>query len=613
MRLLAPVAVLSCVFPATLALWPRPASLTHGNATVQIDTAAFRFDLVPSASAQELPADLQQALARSLASIKRDTLHPLVVGRGESQRSTVERAPVLSSVRIELGKNANTNTSPKKKKTTTTTTTLKDEVLQAVEDYDEAYELTVPANGSAGLLRASSALGIVRGLATLEQLFFDLPARSPALHTSTQMDRAHKPFAAAASTSTSTSSGSRTRYIPNAPLHISDKPAFPWRGVLLDTSRNFFSVGAIERMLDAMAFLKFNTFHWHIVDAQSFPLQLPGKLGVLAERGAYSPQMVYSPSDIAHLVNYAAQRGININAEIDMPGHMYEGIVQYDPDIVVCPNEQDWTHWANEPPSGQLSINDSSAVKFATDLVTAAAKLFPGAYFSTGGDEVNTNCYNATDNAQLDTSLMKPFITTLHTALAERAHKRPLVWEEIALNFPQTAQSLRNGTVVEAWTSSANVGAILRGTPPGVSLIHAPSDYFYLDCGAGGWLGNAPNLQSWCPFVTWQKSYAFDPYAGTEGIEGGRERVLGGEAALWTEQADEVSMDGYLWPRAGSAAEVFWTGASYKDNDVNQTRNGSEALPRLHEVRFRLVDRGYAARPLQPLWCALRPGQCDLV
>lgn len=76
-----------------------------------------------------------------------------------------------------------------------------------------------------------------------------------------------------------------------------------------------------------------------------------------------------------------------------------------------------------------------------------------------------------------------------------------------------------------------------------------------------------------------------------------------GQSLLWTEQSDPSNLDPILWPRAAAVAEVFWTGAS---------RNVTEALPRLHDVRYRMVQRGVRAIALQPLWCALRPYLCDL-
>ena len=82
-----------------------------------------------------------------------------------------------------------------------------------------------------------------------------------------------------------------------------------------------------------------------------------------------------------------------------------------------------------------------------------------------------------------------------------------------------------------------------------------------------------------------------------------------GQIPLWTEQSGPENLDAIVWPRAASAAEVFWTGAFLPDGSP---RNVTSALPRLHEVRFRMLNRGIQAIPLQPEWCAIRPGLCDL-
>lgn len=83
------------------------------------------------------------------------------------------------------------------------------------------------------------------------------------------------------------------------------------------------------------------TFHWHVVDSQSFPLQIDGYME-LSETGAYDNSSVYTPSDVADIVSYAGavcsfscsrsrtptnvmyalQRGIDVMVEIDTPGHV---------------------------------------------------------------------------------------------------------------------------------------------------------------------------------------------------------------------------------------------------------------------------------------------------
>jgi hexosaminidase len=52
-------------------------------------------------------------------------------------------------------------------------------------------------------------------------------------------------------------------------------------------------------------------FHWHITDAQSFPLMVPA-LPALAEKGAYSTDEIYSVADIQDIVAYAAAVRISL-------------------------------------------------------------------------------------------------------------------------------------------------------------------------------------------------------------------------------------------------------------------------------------------------------------
>jgi hypothetical protein len=55
-----------------------------------------------------------------------------------------------------------------------------------------------------------------------------------------------------------------------------------------------------------MSMSKLNVFHWHVVDSQSFPLEIPGFLE-LARKGAYSSQDIYTTADVQDIVKYAAE------------------------------------------------------------------------------------------------------------------------------------------------------------------------------------------------------------------------------------------------------------------------------------------------------------------
>jgi hexosaminidase len=101
--------------------------------------------------------------------------------------------------------------------------------------------------------------------------------------------------------------------------------------------------------------------------------------------------------------------------------------------------------------------------------------------------------------------------------------------------------------------------------------------------------------------------YSYDPLDGLRNDQ--HHLVQGGQVALWSEQADAINVEQLFWPRAAAFAEVFWRGGRLGDGPDD--RSFGEALPRLHDLRYRLVRRGVAAVPLQPHWCAIRPGECD--
>lgn len=379
---------------------------------------------------------------------------------------------------------------------------------------------------------------------------------------------------------------------------------------MLDTSRNFFSVKDLERTLDAMSMVKMSVFHWHVVDSQSFPLDIPG-FSEVSQKGAYSRNERYSTEDVQHIVRYAGERGVDVLMEVDVPGHT-ASIAKSHPEHIACPWATPWNTYALEPPAGQLRVSSASTRKFTASLIQSIAKTLPSSMFGTGGDEINVQCYLDDQQSQEELKaagyplnehgidrMLDDFIQTTHGALQE-VKKTPVVWEEIALNHDLT--TLSNNTIVTIWKDS---GRAVEAVNKGFRIVHAPSNYFYLDCGGGGWLGDWAAGNSWCdPFKTWQKAFSFDPL---DAIRPSQEHlVLGGQQLLWTEQSSPENLDSIVWPRAAASAEVFWSGSIKGSN-----RTINSALPRLHDLRYRMVQRGIKAIALQPHWCALNPEECN--
>ncbi|KAJ4297104.1 Glucosamine-6-phosphate isomerase (Glucosamine-6-phosphate deaminase) (GNPDA) (GlcN6P deaminase) [Collariella sp. IMI 366227] len=441
-------------------------------------------------------------------------------------------------------------------------------------EVDESYSLTLSAEGAAKLTAVSS-IGVLRGLESFAQLFFQ--------HSSGTF-----------------------WYTPFAPVAIQDSPKFQHRGLMMDTARHWFPVADILRTIDALAWNKFNRLHVHVTDSQSWPLEIPS-MPELTKTGAYHPSQVYSPADIAHIQRYGAQRGVEVYFEIDMPGHI--GVLALShPEIIVAYNEQPYHWWCAQPPCGAFKMSSPEVDKFLEKLFDdLLPRLAPySAYFHTGGDELNKNDSMLDDGIRSNKSevlqpLLQKFIDVQHKRIRDNK-LTPVVWEEIPLEWNVT---VGKDVLVQSWLGG---DAIKKLTGMGHKVIDSNYNYWYLDCGRGQWInwdnGNAFRtgfpFNDWCgPTKSWRLMYAHDPTAGLTPEEA--KLVIGGELAAWSETIDSTNLDSLLWPRASSAGEVLWSGRV--DPATGQNRTQMEAAPRLNEFRERMVARGVGSSPVQMTFC----------
>jgi hexosaminidase len=157
-----------------------------------------------------------------------------------------------------------------------------------------------------------------------------------------------------------------------------------------------------------------------------------------------------------------------------------------------------------------MRFADDKVTKFAQQIFSNTIDLTQSAYFGTGGDEINLNCYaNDTQTQELLASknitledALRTFTNETHQTLLDKK-RTPMVWEEMVLSHGEL--DVHPDTVVDIWVDSANVRAV---ADKGYRIVHAASDYFYLDCGHGGWVGKDGGLDSWCKFSSWQKMYS---------------------------------------------------------------------------------------------------------
>ncbi|KAI0219390.1 Beta-hexosaminidase subunit beta [Lamellibrachia satsuma] len=354
---------------------------------------------------------------------------------------------------------------------------------------------------------------------------------------------------------------------------ISDYPRFAHRGVLIDTARHYISKEVIINNLEAMAQNKFNVFHWHIVDDQSFPYQskvLPN----LTEFGAFNRQThIYTHEDIAEIVNEARLRGIRVIPEFDSPGHTLSWGYGTDHLLTSC-------YDYNEKPNGFYGpVNPILKWTYTVmqRLFAEVMELFPDMSIHLGGDEVPYECWTTNpfikkfmrrNNMEDIKELLNLYEKRLLNIVGEigkrqKKHVRPIVWQEVY----DDSVPVGPDTIVQMWKGSGyDLQAMVEA---GQKVIY--STCWYLDYITYG--------QDWQKYYNCEELTIFKE-SGSKNTS----NLIGGEACMWTEYVNDASLMPRLWPRATAIAERLWSSESVNDMVL--------AAPRIEEQRCRMQRRG---------------------
>lgn len=419
------------------------------------------------------------------------------------------------------------------------------------------------------------------------------------------------------------------------PVSIKDAPLYPYRGIMIDSARNFISKAKIYEQIDGMALSKLNVLHWHFQDAQSWPLEI--KAYPQMTKDAYSAREIYTHQDVRDIVAYAKARAVRVMPEIDMPGHASSGWKQVDPTILACENSW-WSndvwdkHTAVEPNPGQLDIFVDATYEIVEKVYNEVYDLFDDHFFHVGGDELNVGCYNfstptqewfAANTSRTWGDMVQVWMDRAVPIFKKPKNARLMMWEDMTINDPSAADVPKD-IIMQSWNKGLENIKLL--TSMGYDTVVSSADWFYLDCGLGGWVGNDPRYNensnpdpdtpnfnfggiggSWCaPYKSWQRMYDYD--FTTNLTEAEAKKVIGVMAPLWAEQVDDVVISSRFWPRAAALAELSWSG---NKNAAGKKRT-TEMTARILNFREYLVANGVQAAPLQPKYCLQHPHSCDL-
>ncbi|EZA47639.1 probable beta-hexosaminidase fdl isoform X3 [Ooceraea biroi] len=545
----------------TRLLWPRPTeNVVLGDNSVILHLQQIEFVIVDT-SDQEIKDLLEHAKDVFIGNIR-----SLVKVPNAKSRSGVDTFIIYVSAGNARG----------------TTLTL---------DTDESYKLELVPKGKVleAKITGKSYFAVRHGLETLSQLIWwdEAAGKQGALRILTR-------------------------------AFIEDKPAFPYRGLLVDTGRQFFPVEELKRVIDGMAATKLNTFHWHLTDSQSFPFD-SAQFPEMARWGAYSGDHIYTPDDVKDLTDYAKIRGVRIVVEIDSPAHAGAGW-QWGAEhglgeLALCVDQQPWSAYCGEPNCGQLNPINEHSYRILEGLYRELLDLTEVRdVVHLGGDEVNLECWaqygnitlamqaqNMTDHhalwAEFETKMLQRLIRANH----ERVPKAVILWSSPLTKRPYIMLYFDPKVhVIQSWGGS-NWPETPDLLEDGFRVILSHVDAWYLDCGFGRWRESG---EAACgEYRTWQTVYNHRPWK--EYPQQHLPLVLGGEAAIWTEQTGQSSLGPRLWPRASALAERLWS-----DLPTNTYSTDENVYTRLAAHIEVLNSRGIKTESMWPQWCTQNPGKC---
>jgi hexosaminidase len=399
---------------------------------------------------------------------------------------------------------------------------------------DESYQLTIISNKI--IINATTDLGALHGLETLLQLL---------------------------------QNSSTSYYFPMAT--ISDFPRFTWRGLMIDAARNFQPVDVIKRNLAAMASMKMNVFHWHLADDQGWRIELKNhpKLTELGSDGSF-----YTQEEIKNIVEYAGERGILVIPEIDVPGHASALLTAY-PEIGSKVSDGKITYELQRNSgifNATLDPTNPKTYEILSSIFDEIIPLFPGSYFHIGGDENNGKEWNANpaiqkfkkDNNFLNNHDLQTYFNMKLIPMLKKHNKKMMGWEEIM------TENMSKDAIIHAWRGTNEGqeagGALIKAAKNGYNTVLSNGYYIDLMLGVESHYLNDPI----------SKNIILSPKE--------KARILGGEAAMWSELVTPLNIDSRIWPRTAAIAERLWSNEDV--TDMNSLRK------RLKAISFRLEELG---------------------
>ena len=387
---------------------------------------------------------------------------------------------------------------------------------------------------------------------------------------------------------------------------VEDAPRFPYRGIMLDVSRNFQPKEFVLKQLDAMARFKFNRLHFHLTDGAGWRLEIK-RYPRLTEFAAWRPYRTwldwwsadrhyceasdpqahggfYIQEDIREIVEHARRLHITVIPEIEMPGHSEEVLAAY-PELS-C---------AGKPyVNSEFCPGNEQTFEFLEGVLTEVMELFPSEYIHIGGDEAGKGAWKSCPKCQArmkaegiaDVDGLQSYLVHRIERFLNDHGRRLLGWDEILDG------GLAPNATVMSWRGAEGG---LKAIRAGHDAIMTPGEYCYLDYAQDAPFTQPLSIGGYTPL---RKVYSFE-MSFPELTPEEQARLLGVQANLWTEYIPTPEHVEYmLYPRVLAIAEAGWSLPERRDYD-DFRRRALGAVEWLREEGYNPFDleHEYGERP----------------
>ena len=348
---------------------------------------------------------------------------------------------------------------------------------------------------------------------------------------------------------------------------VEDWPDLPYRGLMMDVSRNFTSKENLLKLIDILSTYKVNRLHLHFGDDEGWRVEMDGlpeltsygayrgipKLkedGTLEETDALMPSYCLTPdrndvktsgngyytrADYIEILQYAAERRMLVIPEFDVPGHSRAAVKSMEYRFRTTgdatyrlqdPDDKSVYNSAQDYSDNVIDVSLPSTYAFIEKVFDNLIALHkeagvPLEAIHIGGDEVPDGSWEGSPsckalleaNGQTDVAWLKDYFTNRVLDIAEARGVKIAGWQEVAQNLaPATYERVkRNLAFANFWAISRErdkVGYNFANDGLPVVLSNSSNAYFDL---AYNW-SKTERGHSWAGFIDERRSFSFLPF-----------------------------------------------------------------------------------------------------